>query len=254
MHTARRRGSIGAIAFLAMLGAASPALAVEYRLQVISLYATAFASFLLPGESADGASGPGLDGLEASLDAGRVPNGVILSDRRVQPVRERLGTAYGGSRVIPASMVPGDGTSSWDEIVWDGKPGERSVWLLSPTMRNVQELTDTALKGFGPLRHYQPLSFPMNGRRVSTLTLPLNFLWYYEERGTMWDKYLSRGLDLKEGIGAVIGVNTNALFPDLAYLIVTQPEQPTTYKAVFVWRERNAERQAPGMSNPVIIR
>jgi hypothetical protein len=245
---------MGTIAILVMLGGTSPASAVEYRLQVVSLYNTAFASFLQRGELADGASGPGLDGLEASLDAGRVPNGVILADRRVQPVRERLGSAYGGSRVIPASLVAREGPTSWDEIVWDGKPGERSVWLVSPTMRNVQELSDTALKGFGPLRHYQPLSFPLNGRRVSALSLPLNFLWFYADRGTIWDKYLSRGLDLKEGIGAVIGVNTDSLFPDQAYLIVEQPEQPTTYKAVLVWRERNAERQAPGKTNPVIIR
>jgi hypothetical protein len=227
---------------------------VEYRLQVVSLFSTAFASFLRPGELKDGASGRGLDRLEASLDGGRVSTGVILFDRRVRPVSEGLGRAYGGSRVIP-EVKPGDeGAGAWDQIVWDGKPGERSVWLVSPTIRSVQELYDTALKGAGPLRHFQPYGFPSNGTRVTALALPLNFLWFHEERGTAWDKYLSRGLDLKDGIGVVVGVNTDALFPDQVYLIVSQAEQPAIYKAVLVWRERNAERQAPSNQGPILIR
>jgi hypothetical protein len=236
MRRLRRLGPVGAVGLLMVLATAAPASAVEYRLQVVSLFTTAFTSFLRPGELKDGASGPGLDRLEASLDGGRMPTGAILFDRRVQPVRESLSRAYGGSRVIPEMKPGGEGAAVWDEIVWDGKPGERSVWVVPPTIRNVQELYDSALKGTGPLRHFQAYGFPTNGTRVTALSLPLNFLWFYGERGTVWDKYLSRGLDLKDGIGLVVGVNTDTLFPDQVYLILRHAEQPTTYKAVLAWR------------------
>jgi hypothetical protein len=254
MRLGRRIGLVGGALLLASSIAAPSAWAVEYRLQVVSLFDTGFASFLRPGEFRDGAAGPGLDRLEASLDRGEVSKGAILFDRRVQPVRESLARAYGGARVIPAVKLGGEGSVVWDEIIWDGTPGERSVWLVSPTVRNLQELYRVALKGSGPLRHFQPYGFPTNGSRATALSLPLNFLWFHEERGTAWDKYLSRGLDLKEGIGAVIGVNTNALFPDQTYLVVAQADAPTIYKAVLVWRERNAERQAPSNQNPIVIR
>jgi hypothetical protein len=32
---------------------------------------------------------------------------------------------------------------------------------------------------------------------------------------------------------------------DRVYVIVSHAEQPTTYKAVLVWRERNLDREAP---------
>ena len=156
--------------------------------------------------------------------------------------------------MTPAIKLGGEGSVVWDEVTWDGKPGERSVWLLSPTLRHIQELYNVALKGTGPLRRFQPYSVPMNGTRAAVVTLPLNFLWAQEERGTAWDKYLSRSLDLTGGIGAVVGVNFNATFPDQVHLIVSQAETPTTYKAVLVWRERNLDREAPGTQNPMIPR
>jgi hypothetical protein len=252
MRYARTLGFVGALGLFILLATAAPASAVEYRLQVVSLFSTAFASFLKPGELKEGASGPGLDRLEANLDGGQVSKGAVLFDRRVQPVSESLGRAYGGSRVIPAIKPGGEGAVVWDEIIWDGQPGERSVWLVSPTIRNVQELYDTALKGRGALRHYQAYGFPTNGTRATVLSLPLNFLWVQEERGTAGGTSICRAASTSRTASAVVvGVNTNTLFPDQAYLIVSQAEQPTTYKAVLVWRERAAERQAPSNQNPV---
>ncbi len=101
MRHAGRSGFLGAIAVMAWLSMMPAAGAVEYRLRVVSIPDTAYASFLLPGESSDGASGPGLDRLEAALDRGEFPKGPVLFDRRVQPVRESLARAYGGARVSP---------------------------------------------------------------------------------------------------------------------------------------------------------
>ena len=75
---------------------------------------------------------------------------------------------------------------------------------------------------------------------------PLAFLWFYEERGLIWDRYVSRSLDLGEGLGAVVGENSNQSFPDQAYLIVQQGAQPTTYKAVLLWRDPGYDLQLPG--------
>ena len=73
-----------------------------------------------------------------------------------------------------------------------------------------------------------------------------------EERGAAWLKYISRGLDLRGGIGAVIGVNTNPQFPDLVYIITQHAEQPTTYEAVVIWRQRKYDRQSPGQGTIII--
>ena len=249
-----RSGLLGVTGLIALLAAAPPAWAVEYRLQVVSLFESAFVSFLKAGEFEDGASGPGLARLEASLDGGGVPSGVVLFDRRVQPVRSSLARAWGGAPVVPRIKPAGEGSTFWDEITWEGKPGERSVWIVSPTIRNVQEVYNVALKGAGPLRHFRPYAAGLDGTGTAALSIPLNFLWFYEERGTVWDRYIGRSLDLREGIGAVAGVNSDALFPDQVYLIVSQAEQPTTYKAVLVWRERSYERQAPSNKAPIDLR
>jgi hypothetical protein len=167
-------------------------------------------------------------------------------------VLDNIARAYGGTPVVVASLKPGGGGSgSWDEITWDGKPGERSVWLVSPILRSVQELERVALKSTGHLRQFRVYNLPPDRSRLPAVALPLNFLWAQEERGTAWDKYIARSLDLENGAGVVVGTNVNALFPDQAYLIVSQAADPTTYKAVLVWRERKVDRQFPG---PVIIR
>jgi hypothetical protein len=244
---------MGAAALAALLVPALPAQAVEYRLQVTSIFSSAYVSFLKARELKDGASGPGLDRLESSVDRGDLPRGAILFDRRVQPVRESLGRAYGGARVVPRVTLGGEGSTIWDEISWEGTPGERSVWIVSPQILVEQELFNAALRGTGPMRNFQPYGLPRSGSRVTVVSFPLNFLWFHEERGGMWDRYLARGLDLTGGIGAVVGVNTNAMFPDQVYIIVQHAEAPTTYKAVLVWRRRQNDRQAPGGQSPIII-
>jgi hypothetical protein len=249
MRHIRRSGSLGVIAVMAWFSLVAGAEAVEYRLRVVSIPDTAYASFLRPGESADGAAGRGLDRLEAALDRGEFPRGPVLFDRRVQPVRESLARAYGGARVLPDVTWGGAEAIVWDEIVWEGTPGEHSVWLISPTILNYfGEVYNVALKGSGPLRNYQPFDVPMDRSRVTALSIPINFLWVQEERGTAWARYISKSLDLGHDIGAVIGANVNPQFPDVVYLITQHAEQPTTYKAVVVWRYRKTDRQAPSVT------
>lgn len=230
---------------LLLQATALSAWAVEYRLQVVNLYENSFASFLKPGELKDGASGPGLVALEASLDRGEVPTGALLYDRHLQATREGIARAYGGVPVRAAIQPGGWEAQLWDEARWEGKPGEQSVWVIVPTDRRPQELRRLALRGGGPLRQFQPYTIPPNGKRFPAVSFPLNFLWAQEELGRAWSSYVSPVLDLSDGVGAVVGVNHDRMFADHVYLIVTQGAEPTTYKAVLAWRQRREDIDTP---------
>ena len=127
----------------------------------------------------------------------------------------------------------------WEEARWEGKPGERSLWVISASNTRYQQLTRLALKGADPLRQVQPQLGPLNGKRLLAVTMPLNYLWAQEELGVLWERWLSKNLDLTHGLTAVVGLNHNPLFPDVVYLIVEQGPQPTTYSAVLAWRRRS---------------
>ena len=235
-----------AAAFAVVFAMAAPAGAVEYRLQLVNLYEGAFSSFMTPGEWADGASGPGLARLESSLDRGEVGRGNLMYDRHLQGAAEGQARAYGGVAVAAVlAMGGGDGSGLWDEARWEGRPGEQSVWVVRPSSRLPQELIRTALKGAGPFRQFQPYAVPSN-TKVAVVRMPLSYIAFGEERGTLWRRDLASRLDLSQGIGAVVGLNDNTSFPDNATLVVTHAAEPTTYKVVLVWRLRDSEQQAPG--------
>jgi hypothetical protein len=228
------------------LAAVTPARAVEYRLQVVSLWESALYPFAKTAELRDGASGPGLERLETSLDQGAVPQAVTLGDRTLRWASEQVSHAYGTVRVLAEIKPGGDGSQRWDEVRWEGQPGERSVWVVAPSgSGRPQQLYRVVLRGDGPARQFMPY-VPVNGSRSAAVKYPLAFLWSYEERGLIWDRYVSRSLDLGEGLGAVVGENSNQSFPDQAYLIVQQGAQPATYKAVLLWRDPAYNFEAPG--------
>jgi hypothetical protein len=130
-------------------------------------------------------------------------------------------------------------------VRWEGKPGERSVWMVLPSgTGRPQRLYRTVLKGAGPPRQFMAY-VPVNGSRSAAVKYPLSFLWSYEERGLIWDRYVSKSLDLGDGLGAVVGENFNQAFPDTVYLIVQQGAAPTTYKAVLLWRDPAYNFEAP---------
>lgn len=232
------------------LVAAGPARAVEYKLEVVNLQDTALAAYAKTAELCDGAAGPGLDRLVADLDAGTVPAGVFLGDRTLRWASESVSHAYGTERVLADIRPGGRRRGSWDEVRWDGKPGERSVWVVAPGgSGRPQRLYRVVLKGEGPARQFMPY-VPTGGSRSAAVKYPLSFLWFNEERAGLWDRYISHGLDLGEGLGAVVGENSNQFFPDQVYLIVQQAAQPTTYKAVLFWRDPTYNLEMPGLGDP----
>lgn len=249
-----RRGLVGLIAslvaaFALPLVGTPGALALEYRLEVVSIYDDAFSYFLSRREYVNGASGPGLDSLEQAIDRQDFPKGVLLYDRPLQPADEISSRAYGASPVRAEVRRGGGPAGLWDEVRWEGKPGQRTVWLVVPSTPHTQAVFRVALKGRGALRQFQP--YPPRDRVPEVVVrFPLGFLWNEIERGTLWEKFVSHSVDLRDGIAAVIAENDNPLFGDRVYLIVDQGESPVTYKAVLVWRRRpNSDRgriEAPG--------
>jgi hypothetical protein len=223
----------GLLVALLALGATSPAAAVEYRLRVASLYESAFASFLRPGELGEGASGPGLERLEAALYSGAMPDGVLLWDRVIQAAVEDVAVAHGGVPVRARIRQAGEAEDRWDEAVWDGKPGEVSVWVIRPSSRRPQRVVRLALRGEGPLRHYEPFS-GVSGPRAAATKAGLGLVWFQEERGAV---PVSRALGLPHGIGVLVAENTDPVFADHVYVIVKHAEGPATYEAVMAWRE-----------------
>ncbi|HXG01883.1 MAG TPA: hypothetical protein VNO23_00520 [Candidatus Binatia bacterium] len=236
----RRLRSAAVLIFflLSLLGAPFPVGAVEYRLRVVSLYQEAFSALLRAGELADGASGPGLDRLEATLDGGTLSLGAVLWDRPPQAVAAEIARAYGAVPARPDVPEAVERLRAWNELRWDGRPGERTVWKVSPSGLRVGELERVALRGRGPLRQFLPFT-AVRGDRSPALSVPLLYLWAHEDRGTIWSGYLSGVLDLAHGIAAVVGVNANRSIPDQVYLIVRHEDVPTTYKAVLSWRPRD---------------
>jgi hypothetical protein len=67
---------------------------------------------------------------------------------------------------------------------------------------------------------------------------------FQEGRGNIWDMYVAKSLDLSHGVGVVVGTNSNAVWPDLVYIIVQQGPESATFEVVLSWGDSNA--QTPG--------
>lgn len=232
-----------------LLGLAGPVEAAEYRFQVANLYRESFVHYL------DGPIGTGsgelvMERLGRHLDAGRVPTGALLSDRTFRYGWEALAGSFGAVKVI-ADIRSAEGARAWDEVVWEGTPGERSVWVVAPTTVRTQEVLHLALQGVPiaagespALRHYLPYRVTGSPVPQTAVTYPLDFVRFYEGRGPgLWDRYLSRSTGLGQGIAAVVGESSNPTFADWVYIVIHHPPQPATFKAVVAWeRRRSADR------------
>jgi hypothetical protein len=221
----------------------SVANAEEYRLQVANLYRTAFAHFI-DGPIRTGSGELAMPGLERSLDSGEMQPGALLTDRPLRYGWNELVNGFGAVKVR-ASVNPGEGPRRWtDEAVWEGKPGEKSVWVIASSATNHQEVYQVALNGqVEGLRYFVPYNVTGNPRPEPVVAYPLVFLRFHSDRGGLWNRYLSRSVALDEGLAAVIGVNDNPSFADWVYLVVEHPPKPTTFKAVIGWeRRRSSDR------------
>lgn len=247
-------GIILTLAMFAVVVEAGIAVAVEYRLRVASVHDSALGSYLDPAEFRDAASGPGLDRLEASLDNGAFPPGGALYDRPSAPAAEMATRALGAVAVRVELTDPASAVGRWQEFRWDGRPGERTLWVVAPSAIRYAQLERVALKGRGPLRQFRPYTMGLFSRgRREAFTVPLQLIWTALDRGTPGDPFLSRTLSLDNEIAAIVGVNQNRSFADQVYLLVVHAEKPSTYKAVLGWlprQDRPGEVEAPDFNRP----
>jgi hypothetical protein len=244
--------AVVAVGLIGALAVSSPAWAVEYRLKVASIYDQSLTSFLSAGELGDGATGPGFQKLEASLDQGTIGRGIMITHRPLSSVPDGIARAWGGV-AVQAPIAKGGVVSSWDEVRWDGRPGERSIWIVKPDGREKpQAVKHVALRGRTPLTLYRPYAVSCGKTRVPVMDMPIPLMGFQESRGDIWDKYIAKNLDMTHGVGAVVGQNNQASLPDLVYIIVEQGPTPTTFEVVLTWHDRDFE--APGGGGPILMR
>ena len=250
MDSSGHRLAVFALGMLAVLAAGTPAGAVEYRLKVANIFDQAMMSFLSRGELSDGATGPGFQRLAAHLDEGSGDRGMNVTHRPLNGVAGSIARAWGGV-AIQAQIARGGVVSYWDEVRWDGRPGERSIWIVKPSGReSPQAVNHVVLKGTTPLTLYQPYTAACGTTRVPVMQLGIPLIAFQESRGDVWDKYVAKSLDLRHGIGAVVGVNNDAVLPSLVYIVVEQGATPTTFEVVITWGDSNA--QGPAGGGPVL--
>jgi hypothetical protein len=219
---------------------------VEYRLRTLSLRHDAFASFLTTAELADGATGPGLMRLARAADEGTLGRGIVLYDRHVAPVAPPVARAFGAAPVEARVKLGGAGTDVWDEARWYGKPGERTVWVVTArNNRRPAELRRLALSDLDALAQFRPLPAPLFGATPeAAVAVPFSYLHHAEGRGAA-GAYLDRTLDRTRALAAVVAVNDDLVFPDRVYLVVTHATRAATYEAVLAWGGRGEERELP---------
>jgi len=232
-----------------LLGTTS-AHAVEYRLLVASIFDATLMSFMSPPELVYGASGPGLERVEKSLDSGQIDVGAMPAGRPLVSVAADVAKAWGAVPVPGVLPARGD-AGRWDEVRWQGNPGERSIWMVKGLANaRPQSIRRVTLEGMGPVRQYQPYAYT-GKERLAVLLMPQALIMHYESRGTLWEKWVGNGLSLDGGIAAVVARSNNALTPDSVYLIVQQTAQPTTYRTVVSWSDREIDRE--GIDVPQIM-
>ncbi len=120
--------------------------------------------------------------------------------------------------------------------------------MIAPAGRHLREVYHVAVQGAGPeaaLRYSVPYRAAISGQPQTVLAYSLFFLRFYEGRSDLWRRYLSKSVDLGQGIAVVVGVNDNATFADWVYIVVQQPPVPTTFKVVLGWRRCEAP-EVPG--------
>lgn len=227
---------------LGMAVAGTGAGAEEYRLQVANLYRDSFSHFF-DGPIGTGTGELAMPRLERALDTGEIAPGALLTDRVLRYGWDDLVRSFGAVKVR-GFITPGEGHRRWDEAVWEGKPGERSVWVIGPSVMHYQGVYHTALRGkaeAATLRYYVPYRVTGRPSPAAVVAYPLALLRFYTDRGNLWDRYLSRSVSLAEGIALVVGVNDNPGFADWVYIMVEHPPQPTTFKIAVGWDRRRAD-------------
>lgn len=242
-------GSLGALALLlAILAAPSVVGATEYRLRVANLDDTAYFHFA-ERNGHDSETPFVLRGLGPALEQGGLPSGVFVPRRAILPAAGGTLRSFAAVEARPLSPSPSAG--QWQEVRWEGKPGERAVWVVRGEGVIRQAVVGVGLRAAGgDLRHYIPFTPGPGAWKVRAVRVGLEFVEFWDGRDGLWPRYLGPKLELAPGIAVVVGENPNAEYPDAVFLVVEQPPAPTTYDAVIAWRHRSRGQFNPYYEGP----
>ncbi len=212
-------------------GAPARALAIEYVLQTASLLDDAL-HFYVRGSVGRAEGELAVPALERAIDADEVPSGALLYDRDVGPVGGAFARSLGAVPVRPTGQTGGDG--QWQTLRWDGTPGDRVVWLMRPASMFRQRVKALALSAPGRGLHYfLPYHVSLFPRPLRAVEYTLTFLRSGEAGDDLWGRFLSKAVDVREGLAAVVGENRTG--GDWVYFVIEQPPAPTTFRAVIGW-------------------
>ncbi len=155
---------------IGLLLLSQPAHAVEYRLLVASVFDTSLTSFIAANELTYGASGQGLQRLEMAISTGGIGWGDMPVGRPLTGVPDSIARAWSGVGIRADILRGGVDAGRWDEVRWEGKPGERSIWLIKATGNNRPQSVQhvTLESGVRPARLYPPYVFTGGSGRRAT--------------------------------------------------------------------------------------
>jgi hypothetical protein len=221
-----------------LLAAPARAQAAEYTLQVADLIEDAFVHFMR-GDVGRGEGEMALTALERALDRREMNRGGLLYDRDVHPAGEGVARSFGAVAVRPTSYSSSEDKGFWKTVRWEGKPGDRVVWIVRPATMHYAHAKRLGLGGTTPgLRYYIPYGVTLSPTPARAVAYSLTLLRSGEGGADLWDRYLSRSVDLTEGLAAVVGVNS--VGGDWVYLVVQQPSEPVTFRVAIGWDRRGA--------------
>lgn len=224
------------LAFLAPL----PVEAIEYRLRVANVVESGYFQYAeVDGQQPD--SPFALDRLRTALDRGEVPSGVLVS-RQVLPANAARARSFEAVAVSPAGEVKEEG--QWQEIRWEGKPGEKVVWVVQGQGTHLQEVTGVGLVAgaSGRFRHYVPYGASLSPSPLRVIRFPLPLIEFWEGKSGLWQRWLARSVDLGGGIAAIVGENGNLVYADSVFLVIQQGSAAATYTVAVAWRDRKRTR------------
>lgn len=233
---------------LAVIASASGATAAEYRLRVANLDDTAYFHFAAR-DGHDSASPFVLRRLEPALEQSALPSGVFVTSRTLLPAD--AGTARSFAAVETRPLAPSPPTGQWQEFRWEGKPGERAVWVVRGEGVVRQGVVGIGLRAAsGEFRHYIPFVPGPGPWKVRAARLGLEFVDFWYGRDGLWSRFLAPKLDLATGIAAVVAENPNLVYADSVFLVVEPPSAPMTYDVVIAWRQRGRGHFNPYYEGP----
>jgi hypothetical protein len=221
-----------------VLAAPTPARAVEYTLEVADLIDSAFRYFV-KGPVGRGEGELAMPELARALDQRNLSRGALLYDRDIYPAGDGVAGSYGAVPIRPTAYSSSEEKGFWKTVRWEGKPGERVVWVLIPATMHWREVRELALAGpSGELRYYIPYEVTLSPKLSRAVAYSLATLRSGEGGSLLWERYLSRAVDLSEGLAAVVG--RGGINGDWVYLLVEDPPEPTTFRAIIGWTYRGS--------------